>query len=200
VTRNALRGGLYCSAPAPVRMTPYEAVDWICQLAAESAATFRGGVERMARARDAMRACLAGYGLPEDALEDVAMALVLAERQARAYGPTGVLVVHTTTDVLRELDAKAFRNARRRRRGFRVEVRPYPGSLGALARIGSRVGGRVGGAALRAFLASKGVPPGVVDELEMELRHEGLSLGPIASPAPVGTLAAIAANAVKRAA
>jgi hypothetical protein len=203
VTRNALRGGLYRNAPAPVEMTPYEAVDWICQIAADAASTFRGGVERMARAREAMRACLMGGGIAIGALDAVALALVLAEREARAYGLTGVLVVETTREVLAELDARAHRNARRGigLRLGRYEVRPYPGSLGALARIGGRVGSRVGGAALRAFLAAQGVPPSLVDELEGELRREGLTLGSIAAPAPVpGTLAALAADAVKRAA
>ena len=200
VTRNALRGGLYRNAPAPVRMTPYEAVDWVCQIAAESAATFRGGVERMARARDAMRAALVGEPIEADALEDVALALVLGERQARAYGPTGVVVVETVREVLAELEARAVRNARRRR--VRVSLRPYPGSLDAIARITGRVGSRVGGAALRAFLMTKGVPPSIVDEVEHELRREGMTLGPVASPAPrPGTLAALAADTVvKRAA
>ncbi len=204
MTRNALRGGLYRNSGGPVEMTPYEAVDWICQLAAEAASTFRGGVERMARAREAMRACLAGGGLAADSLEDVALALVLAEREARAYGPTGVLVVETTREVLAELEARSHRNARRGigLRLGRYEVRPYTGSLGALARIGGRVGSRVGGAALRAYLVTQGVPPSLVDELEGELRREGLTLGSVAAPAPVpGTLAALAADAVvKRAA
>jgi hypothetical protein len=199
VSRNALRGGLYRNAPVPVRMTPYEAVDWICQIAAEAAATFRGGVERMARARDAMRAALFGEVIPADVIEDVALALVLAERQARAYGPTGIVVVNTVREVLAELEAKALRNARRRRR--RVTVRPYPGSLEALARISSRVGSRVGGAAIRAFLATKGVPPSIVDEVEHELRREGMTLGAVAAPAPMpGSIAAYAADAVTRAA
>jgi hypothetical protein len=201
VTRNTLRGGLYRNAPAPVRMTPYEAVDWVCQIAAEAASTFRGGVERMARARDAMRAALFGEAIPADAMEDVALALVLAEREARAYGPTGIVVVNTVYDVLAELEAKALRNARRRRRA-RIGIRPYPGSLEALARISGRVGSRVGGAALRAFLATKGVPPSIIDEVEHELRREGMTLGPVASPVAMpGTLAAFAADAVtKRAA
>jgi hypothetical protein len=108
----------------------------------------------------------------------------------------GVVVVMTTLGVLAELEAK-HRNAR----VGRYEVRPNPGSLVALARIGNRIGTRVGGAALRAFLLTQGVPPSVVDEVEHELRREGLTLGPLASPAPIqGTLAALAADAVKRAA
>ncbi len=199
VTRNALRGGLYRNAPAPVRLTPYEAVDWVCQIAAEAATTFRGGVERMARARDAMRASLAGEAIASDALDDVALALVLAEREARAYGTTGVIVVETVHDVLAEQEAKVRRNARRRR-GMRVEIRPYPGSLEAIARVSGRIGSRVGGAALRAFLATQGVPPSVVDEVEHEMRREGLTLGPVAAPPMPGSLASMAADSVKRAA
>ena len=74
-------------------------------------------------------------------------------------------------------------------------------TLAALGRVGERMGARIGGAALRAFLTSQGVPSVLLDELEGELRAEGLTLGALAKPAPMpGTLAALAADAVKRAA
>ena len=107
ISRNAARGGLYRNAPAPVRMTPAEAVDWVCQLAEEPAAAHRGGLERVAAVREAMHACLDGRGLPEEAREDVAAVLAVAEREARAYGPNGVLVAQTTGEVIAGMDAAA---------------------------------------------------------------------------------------------
>lgn len=202
VSRNAARGALYRNAPAPVRMTPAEAVDWLCQLAEEPAAAHRGGLERVAAARAALRGCLDGAPIPDRLREDVAFVLASAEREARAFGPNGVVVAMTTIEALGELDADLPRNGRRR--GVHIggyRVRPNWGALGALERVGARMGARAGGAAVRAYLAARGVPLVIVDELEQELRREGMTLGALARPAPMpGTLAAVAADAVRRAA
>ncbi len=69
--------------------------------------------------------------------------------------------------------------------------------LAALGRIGGRVGYRVGVAALRAKLATMGVTPLMLGEVEQELNREGLSLGAMAKPAPMaGTLAAVTPDAI----
>ena len=178
VSRNALRGGLYRNAPAPVRLSPTEAIDWIVELAAEAAAEIRGGCAMVGRARAAMLALLDGDAIDDDEVLDVATVLALAEREARAFGPAGLTVVLTTAEVLADLDAESYRNARRRK-GVKVgrwRVRPHPATV-AVAKATSRIGERAAAAAARAYLASLGVPPTLLEELERELRVEGFTLG-----------------------
>jgi len=199
VSRNALKGGLYRNAPAPVRLTPTEAVDWICDLATEPAPRFRGGLGLVETAREAMRGILRGFGVADEDVDDVALVLALAEREARAFGPCGVTVVLTTAEALAELDATAWRG-NRNARGWRIgrfRVRPHD-AISSVARVGARVTENVAGSALRAYLASLGVPPTLFDELEMELNREGLTLGMLGRAAKPGMLEDIATDAMKR--
>jgi hypothetical protein len=188
VSRNALRGGLFRNSAGPVRLSPREAVDWVADLAHEPAARISGGCELVEHAREGMHDVLAGIGLDDGNMEDVALVLCLAEREARAFGPRGVEIVLTTADAFAELDAVAMRNGRFR--GWRVgrfRVRPHPSVVG-LGRVAGRIGGGVASAALRGYLASQGLPPTLVDELESELNREGLTLGILGrAPAP-GTI------------
>lgn len=198
VSRNSLRGGLYRNAPAPIRLTPADAVDWIADLAHEPAARIRGGYELVENARQGMHDVLAGRGLDDSNMEDVALVLALAEREARAFGRCGTILVLTTAEALAELDALAVRNGRRR--GWRIgrfRVRPHPSVVG-LGRVAGRLAPSVVGAGLRAYLASQGIPPQLFDVLESELNREGLTLGMLGRSAAPGSIEALAAGEVKR--
>jgi hypothetical protein len=177
VSRNALAGGLHRNAPAPVALSPSEAVDWIVAIAEEPARSIRGGRAMVRRAHEAMLALLDGEPIDDADVADVAFVLGLAEREARLFGPAGTTVVLTTAEVLADLDEESYRNARRKGVRFgRWRVRPHAATV-AVAKVTSRIGGRAAAAAARAYLASLGVPPTLLEELERELRVEGYTLG-----------------------
>ena len=198
VSRNALRGGLFRNGGRPLRITPRQAVDWLADLAHEPAARIRGGYDLVENARAGMHDVLAGRGLDDGNMEDVALVLGLAEREARAFGPCGVMLVLTTAEALADLDALAIRNGRRR--GWRVgrfRVRPHPSVVGQ-GRVAERLAPSVATAGLRAYLASQGIPPQLFDVLETELNREGLTLGMLGREAAPGTLEDLAADEVRR--
>jgi len=67
----------------------------------------------------------------------------------------------------------------------------------AIARVGGRLGYHAGVAALREKVADLGVTAPVLASFEHELNREGLTLGPLATPAPMaGTLAAVTPEAI----
>ncbi|MBE7450529.1 MAG: hypothetical protein HS111_17010 [Kofleriaceae bacterium] len=199
-TRNALRGGLALCAPA-IRLSPARAIDFIAELAEDAALTAPGGTELVRDAREVMRGALLGMPIPDEAIDDVAITLALAEREARVYGPAGVQVVQTTALALADLDRAARRNRAELRIG-KYTLLPDLGALAGLARVGGRIGLGAGSAALRTFLAGFGISDAMVQEIESEMNREGLSLGFLSKPAPrPGSLAAVAAAAAaKRAA
>ncbi|MCA9679657.1 MAG: hypothetical protein KC464_31785 [Myxococcales bacterium] len=178
MSRNALRGGLYRNAPTPVELSPTEAIGWIVEIATEPAQAIRGGRALVRRAHEAMLALLDGQVLDDDDIADVALVLALAEREARAFGPAGLTTVLATAEVLADLDAEAYRNGRGRKgwRFGRWRVRPHPATV-AVVKATERIGERAAAAAARAYLASLGVPPTLLEELERELRAEGFTLG-----------------------
>jgi hypothetical protein len=147
-----------------------------------------------------MRAALLGMVIPDEAIEDVAITLALAEREARTYGAAGVQIVQTTALALAELDRSARRNRAELRIG-KYGLIPDIDVLASLARVGGRLGLGTGVAALRTFLGGFGISEQVFNEIESEMNREGLSLGLLAKPAPrPGSLAAIASAAARRAA
>jgi hypothetical protein len=200
VRRNAARAGLFKlgrrrNGAAPMTLTPAEAITWIGQLAAEPARHFAGGLDRVARGEQAMRALVEGGEVDADGTADIAFVLALAEHEARLFGPTGECIVRTTARAVDELDA-SLRNGRGVRVG-RYRVRPSLTPLSRLARVGGRLGLRVGVAAAREKLAALGVSGAALGVLEDELNREGMSLGPLAAAPPLpGTLAAVTPDAV----
>ncbi len=197
-TRNALRGGLAVCAPGPIRMSPARAVDFIAELAEEAALAAPGGGELVREAREVMRGALLGMVIPDEAIDDVAITLALAEREARVFGAAGVEIVHTTALAVAELDQAARRNRTELRIG-RYALRPDVKALAGVARVGGRLGLGAGAAALRMYLGSFGVNDQVISEIETEMYREGLTLGLLARPAPrPGSLAAVAAEAASR--
>jgi hypothetical protein len=209
-SRNALRAGLYreCRNASPVVLTPTQAIDWIAGLAMEPAARFRSGVHRVRRAHRALCAVLVMCPLCIADVKDVAFLFALAEREARLYGPTGLRVVHSTARAVDQLDRIAAdrwlaeQSGARNAGPFQLRIGDYAISpniplLGSLARVGGRIAGNVGLEALKIKLASMGITPPILNTLEGELKREGLSLGPLAAPAPMlGSLAAMTPEAI----
>jgi len=202
VSRNAAEGGLFQLEDGPVEMHPREAVDWLGALAEEPAQRFRYGRARVRNGCRALQGVLNGRALTMEETPDAMFVLVLGEREARLFGPRGVAVARCTIGALSDLEKRGQRrcapqprNAELRLGGWRIK--PNLGLLSAFGRIGGRVGYRVGVAALRAKLATMGVTPLMLGEVEQELNREGLSLGALATPAPMpGTLAAVTPDAM----
>jgi hypothetical protein len=193
-TRNALKAGLTLGTQ-PVRLSPFAAVDFIAELAEDAVADAPGGIELVRDAREVMRGALLGAVIPDEAIDDVAITLALAEREAGVFGPSGLELVRTTALALAELDRAARRNRFELRIG-RHRISPDVNALAGLARIGGRLGLTAGTEALRTFLAGFGISDLVVNEIEGEMNREGLTLGLLAKPRPrPGSLAAVAASA-----
>lgn len=201
ITRNALVGALFQLDPQPVAITPSQAVDWIASIA-EEPATARGDAHKVRNARSAMRRVMAGKPISQRALDDVAETVALADSEARKFGAVGCALHHQTAKKLAQAlseqrDRGKQRNARFGLKLGGITIKPDLELLGALAKVGGRVGMQVGAAALKAKLATLGVPPSVVSELERELNREGVSLGALAAPPPPpGSLAAVTHDAI----
>jgi hypothetical protein len=203
-SRNGLRASLFKARRArngsqAVALTPREAVDWVADLAREPAVRFAGGVRRVRNGRRALRGVLVGRPLCVADMRDVLFLLVLANREARAFGPPGRRIVGTTAAAVDGLDRVAARQwleeAAPRNAGLHIgpiHIKPPTAVLGALARVGARLGHQVGVEALRAKLSALGIAPPFIKSIERELNREGLSLGLLALPAPMaGTLGAM---------
>ena len=203
-SRNALRAGMFRAEQArnghqPVELTPAEAVDWIAELAEEPAARFVGGSGRVQNGHRAIRAVLIGRPLCIADVRDVGFMLALAAREAGLYGPAARRAVATTALAVDGLDRLAARrwmsrtsprNALALRLGG-LRLTPDTKLLGALGRVGGRLGAQVGLEALRVKLAAMGITGPVLEVVDRELKQEGLSLGPLAKPSPIGTLGSL---------
>ncbi|MCA9604090.1 MAG: hypothetical protein KC619_00725, partial [Myxococcales bacterium] len=150
--RNVARAELYRASltrngAAAVALSPEQAVDWIAVLAAERAACFEGGAERVRSGHQAMHALLAGQPLDAEQVGDIAFVLGLAHHEAHLYGNTGRCIVGTTAVALDQIDHE-IRNDGGLRVG-RYRVKPNYPLLGKLGRVGGHIGYRIGVAALR---------------------------------------------------
>ena len=199
---------------APVVLTPTQAVDWVAEIAARPAARFVGGVPRVQNGHRAMRGVLVFRPICIADVRDVAFLLALAEREAQAYGATGLRIVHSTAKAIDALDQLAAErwlveqasdgegSSARNASPFelrigRYAIRPNIPLVGSLAKVGGRIAGNVGLEALKLKLASLGVGAPILRSLERELNREGLSLGPLASPPPMlGSLEAMTPEAL----
>lgn len=195
VHRNGLDLGLALEQAGPVAIDAREAIEWTAQLAEAGAAPYRNGPSRVRNARDAIRALVDhGVAPADDATVDgIAWLLMLAERVAQKYGRRVVAMVRTTaqaiSDIADEALARATRNIALEIGGMRLEPAPW---LSGLASVAARVGADVGAVALHAKLASLGIGGDMIGLVEDELNREGLSLGVIAKPPSLPSLATIA--------
>jgi hypothetical protein len=208
-SRNRLRAGLFTArrrrnGSQRAVLSPTEAVDWIATLAEEPATRFTGGPRRVRNGHRALRAVLIGRPLCVADVSDVVFVLTLADREARAFGRPGQRVVRTAASAVGRLDGLAAADwlERESPRNFSLKIgplniKPPTAVLGALARVGGRLGYRVGIEALRAKLSALGIGGPVIKSIERELNSEGLSLGALATAAPVaGTLIALLPHAL----
>jgi hypothetical protein len=168
--------------------TPQASAAWIHQLASEPARIVAGGERAVRNARVGFQAVAQGEPLPRSLVDDVALALALAEREARRWGPAGLAVVDRVTRRLASPCADpsspvAIRNA------IDVAVRRYrlrpdvSRALRAVARTLADVAPVVAVPAAHAALAYLGVPPAMLLPVERALNREGLTLGPLVQPA-----------------
>lgn len=205
-SRNALLAGVFRAEQArngnaPVAFTPAEAVDWIADLAAEPAARFVGGARRVQNGHRAIRAVLIGQPLCIADVRDVGFLLALAARESGLYGPAGRKVVETTARAVDRLDRLAAQRwisetetAPRNAFEFKIgglRIKPDMKLLSSLGKVGGRIGAKVGLEALRVKLAAMGITGPLLESVEQEMKKEGLSLGALAKPSPMGTLASL---------
>lgn len=189
--RNCLAAGVECQKEnGPI--DTLDAIEWTAQLAEAGAAPYRNGPTRVRRGRNAI-VRLVQHGVApqdEDTIDSIGWLLALAERVARKYGQRALAVVrHTATAIAEIADealARAQRNLALEVGGMRLEPAPW---VSMFARIAGRVGMDVGAVALRAKLASMGIGDDMIGVVEEELNREGLSLGELAKPRRLPTLA-----------
>lgn len=192
VPRNCLDCGIAVLAETPLALTPDEAIEWTAQLAESGAASVRNGPSRVRRARNAMMR-LVENGIAPDSTEEldaIGWLLALAERVARKYGSRALTIVRHTAQAVAELADEALARAQRNLSleigGMRFEPSPW---LSGVARIAGRIGLDIGSVALQAKLASLGIGPDMLGIVEDELNREGLTMGTIAHPPKLPTIA-----------
>jgi hypothetical protein len=218
MSNNAIDSGLSDGLRNARPMTLTDSVEWSAAIAEEPAAHWPGGERRVRNARETLRGLQAGVPLTEQTIADVAFTLALAAREATRWGAAGREIVRSTMRALcllqeqivdvpaldpllpvaRERSPMASTGAAATapRNGLNPAISEGLSALVRSAgRIGTRAVGRYGDTALAAlgiYLAGWGVTPAMIGIVEQELRHEGLTLGALAKPAPKkGTVAAV---------
>jgi hypothetical protein len=197
--RNCLDCGVACLKPGPAEIEARDAIEWTAQLAEAGAANLRNGPSRVRKARNAIMQLVEEGAAPADAqtIDSIGWLLALAERVARKYGPRALTVVRSTAqavaDLAEEALARGQRNISLQIGKTRLEPAPW---VSMLARIAGRVGADVGAVALRTKLASLGIGADMFGLVEEELNREGLTLGALAKPRKLPTIASFAAKRV----
>jgi len=189
VTQNEAQAAIdaLCGALPPT--TPSASAAWVCQLAAEPARLLVGGPRAVRNARTGLQALAHGEPLARALVDDVALVLALAEREARRWSDDGIAVVDRVTRRLALLcvdstSPVAIRNAIQLAIG-RYRLRPdVSRALRAVAHTLAEVAPEIAIPAAQAALASLGVPPPLLFPLERALNREGLTLGPLVSRTP----------------
>lgn len=222
VTRNAAQAGVDRASGAPLPGDLAASAAWACEVATEPAASLPGGVRRVRNARSALVGAGRGVPLTRALADDVALALALAAREARRWGPAGEGVVARVAQAVLELQqatrgcGRAAESERDGAAGPRTDsaaselrngVRwsAMPRALTATLRALGAAGLDAGATVARLKLAALGLPPRFLGVLERELNREGLTLGPVARPTPPAysfaalTKDAIAARTLERA-
>jgi len=197
VTRNGARAGVDRLAGVALPTNLPASAAWTCAVAAEPAATLPGGARRVRNASQALLAAGRGVPMPGHLMEDVALALALAGREARRWGPAGERVVARVARAVLDLQ-RATQGCGRGadpagddaveggeadlRNGLRLGR--VPRALGATLRALGVVGLDAGSTLARAKLAALGLPARFLGVLERELNREGVTLGALGRPTP----------------
>jgi hypothetical protein len=187
-------------------LTPRQAIDWIAELAMARSHRLIGGTRRIENGHRALCGVLVLRPICIADARDVALVLALAEREARKAGLGPLKVVHSTARAIDQLDQLAAARATDAPRNNAI-ASVVLGSLlnnknlgpwvGALTRVAGRIATGAGVEAAKVKLASVGMSPSVITAFEKELNKEGLSLGPLAKPAPmIGSFDAMAPQAL----
>jgi hypothetical protein len=171
VPRNALAAGVEAierAAGRGRRLSFREALIWIVEVAEEPARAYPNGRAHIRNARRAVDSVLdRDARIRQGELEALCWACVLAEREAALWGPYRVATVGRT---VHELDRRVRRRCLRNR--VRVEVLPAAEIARSVGRVATRVGAPLLSVAVKAKLASLGIPPSTVDMVESELARE----------------------------
>jgi len=199
-------GALADVGPGPITLTPTQAIDWVAELAMARAKLLPGGIRRVENGQRAMRGVLVLRPICIADIRDVALALALAEREARAVGLGALKVVHSTARAIDALDQLAAERATTPPRnnplaslaiGALANNKELQSFVGALARVAGRIAGGIGLEAAKVKLNDVGISTPVIRAFENELNREGLTLGALAKPAPiVGSLDAMTPQAL----
>lgn len=185
VPRNCIDCGMSLLAAGPVQVSARDAVEWTAYLGEVGAAPMRNGPARVHEGREAMMR-LVDQGIAPTSnrdVEGIAWLLSLAERVARRFGPRAIAIVRSTSQAIADLADEALAVRKRNLSiplGDGLRLRPAPWAS-AWAKMAGRVGADVGALALRAKLASMGVPPELFALVADELRAEGVNVGRLAS-------------------
>lgn len=187
-----------------VVLTPAQAIDWIADLARVHADRLPGGARRIDNGHRAMRGVLLLRPICVADVRDVALVLAIADREAKAHGLGALKVVHSTARAIDKLDQLAADRATATRNNpfaslalAAIGNKDIQQLVGGLARVAGRIVGGIGVEAAKVKLASAGVSAPVLTEFEKQLNREGLTLGPLAKPAPmIGSLDAMTPQAL----
>lgn len=197
VPRNCIDAGVKVLNEQQPEIEVRDAIEWTAQLAEAGAADLRNGPSRVRKARNAIMRLVDEGAAPADAetIDSIAWLLALAERVAKRYGARALAIVRHTAiaiaDVADEGLARAQRNLALEVGNTRLRPAPWVSMFG---RIAGRVGMDVGAVALRAKLASLGIGDDLIGLVEEELNREGLTLGQVARPRRLPTIADFAAK------
>jgi hypothetical protein len=167
VRTDVVDGGLYRlarDAGHPDELTFAEALHWSVDIVAGHVSGYRDGDARVANGRAAVAALIAGGAMDELALRDLLWCLALARRIAVAWGPDRVALIDTL--VATEIRGR-LRAAPRDR--IRISLAPLSDVAKVTGQVVTRVGPSLVSIGLKTLLASYGVPPTVVDQVEHEV-------------------------------
>jgi len=186
--RNSLGAPAPSAAPvarAAVEIEVTEALEYTAQLAESGAQAVRNGPSRARLARNAIRSLVETGTPPSDERTVDAMGwfFAQAERVARSYGARALAIVRTTAqaiaDLVDDVLARQQRNLSFAIGGTSYKVPDWVSGLGSLA---GRIGLDIGSIYLAPKLAAMGITGQMVQLVEEELNHDGLTLGPLAKP------------------
>jgi hypothetical protein len=185
-------------AKAPVAIEVTEALEYTAQLAESGAQAVRNGPSRARLARNAIRSLVETGMPPSDphTIDAMGWFFAQAEKVARSYGARALAIVRTTAqaiaDLIDDILARQQRNL-----SFEIGGTSYkiPGWVSGLGSLVGRIGLDVGAMALAPKLTALGITGPLLQLVEEELNHDGLTMGPLARP---GTSMASALGALSR--
>lgn len=211
VARNCAHAGVDAVVGAALPTALDESAAWVTRIAAEPLAQLPGGTRRLRNGRTALVSVAGGAPVPPSLADDAATVLALAAREATRWGDAGRAVVARVVRAVVDLADATTGRARGHlqpadldaRNGLELRIGRYrlrpavAETLRAALRTLGKVGTEVGPTMIQTTLATMGVTPPMLGIFEQELNREGLTLGPIARPAPpLHAFAALSGDAI----